>query len=165
MRLNRSALLHFIDATPAGTTRKWFKVGKDVEDMSIDLNADIQTVKNILDETSVTHMGYEPSVGVDTYYADPDDDFYDFVLDIALGRKKGDSCKTKVLEVVVENTTATSHLAYQEDVIVEVTSYGGPQGGISIPYTVHFAGNRTKGTVAFTAGVPTFTADSTQTGG
>lgn len=157
-KLNRSALIHYINAAPSSTA-SWFKIGKDVEDMSVELNAEIETKKNILDETSVVHSGYEASFGVDTYYADPSDAIYDFLEGIALGRLKGDACKTQVLEVIIEDTSSSSHEAYEEDVIVEVTSYGGAQGGVAIPYTVHFAGNRVAGTVAInsTTGVPTFT--------
>ena len=156
-KLNRSALIHWINATPSSTAT-WYKIGKDVEDMSVDLNAQIETRKNILDETSVSHEGYEPSMSVDTYYADPSDDIYDFIEGIALGRLKGDACKTQILEAIIEDTTSSSHEAYQEDVIVEVTSYGGSQTGVAIPYTVHFDGGRKAGTVAISSGgVPTFT--------
>lgn len=157
-KLNRSQLIHFINAAPSSTA-SWFKIGKDVEEMSVEMNPEIETQKNILDETSVNHNGYEASFSVDTYFADPSDSIYDFLEGIALGRLKGDACKTQVLEVIIEDTTAASHEAYQEDVIVEVTSYGGAQGGVRIPYTVHFAGNRKAGTVAIAAqtGIPTFT--------
>ena len=156
-KLNRSALIHWINASPSSTAT-WFKIGKDVEDMSVELNPTIETQKNILDETSVQHQGYEASFAVDTYFADPSDAIYDFVEAIALQRKQGDDCKTQVLECIIEDTTAASHEGYTEDVIVEVTSYGGAQGGVRIPYTVHFAGNRKAGTVAISSGgVPTFT--------
>ena len=157
-KLNRSALIHWINASPSSTAT-WFKIGKDVEDMSVDMNASIETQKNILDETSTRHEGYEPSFAVDTYFADPSDAIYDLLESIALQRLKGDACKTQVLEAIIEDSTSASHEAYTEDVIIEVTSYGGAQGGVRIPYTVHFAGNRTAGTVAInaTTGVPTFT--------
>lgn len=158
MKLNRSALIHFINATPSAQTASWFKIGKDVEDMSVELNPEIETQKNILDETSVNHNGYEASFAVDTYFADPEDAIYDLVESIAMQRLQGDACKTQVLETIVEDTEATAHEAYTEDAIIEVTSYGGAQGGVRIPYTVHFCGNRKAGTVAFgTGGVPTFT--------
>lgn len=159
-KLNRSALIHFINATPSGQSASWFKIGKDVEDMSVELNPEIETQKNILDETSVNHNGYEASFAVDTYFADPEDAIYDLVESIAMQRLKGDACKTQVLETIIEDTEAQSHEAYTEDAIIEVTSYGGAQGGVRIPYTVHFCGNRTAGTVAFTGGVPTFTPAS-----
>lgn len=160
-RLNRSHLLHFLNATPSGTSAAWFKIGKDVESMSVELNAEIETKKNILDETAVTHKGYEASASVETYYADSSDsDFYAFIKNIALGRAKGASCKTQVLEVLIDQTGATSHSAWREDCIIDVQSYGGEQGGVSIPYTIHFCGNRTAGTASFdsSTGAVTFTA-------
>ncbi len=157
MRLERSALRHYLNSTPSANTATWCLIGKDVENMSVDMGADVEKKKNILDEQSVVHKGYEPSFGVDTYYADPDDDFYDFIKGIAMGRLKGDAAKTKVLEVIIEDTSDSSHDAWQEDAIIEVTSYGGETGGISIPYTVHLAGNRVAGSVAYTNQVPAFT--------
>lgn len=157
-QLERSALAHFVDATPNSPTT-WYRIGKDVESMSVELSTEVETKKNILDETSVKIKSYEPSMGVDTYYANPDDSIYPLVRDIAMGRKKGDDCKTKVLEVVIEDTEAASHLAYEEDAVIEVTSYGGEQGGVEIPFTVHFAGNRKKGTASISKGVPSFTAE------
>lgn len=40
--------------------------------------------------------------------------------------------------------------AYREDVIVVPTSLGGDTAGVSIPFEVHYAGNRTKGTFDMT---------------
>ena len=85
-KLNRSALIHFINATPSGQSASWFKIGKDVEDMSVELNPEIETEKNILDETSVNHNGYEASFAVDTYFADPEDAIYDLLESIAMQR-------------------------------------------------------------------------------
>lgn len=160
-KLKRSALIHWIDATPASTA-SYYLIGKDVEDMSVELNPQINTQKNILDQTSVTHEGYEPSMAVDTYFADPSEPIYDFLEAIALQRLQGDACKTKILEAIIEDTTAASHEAYLQDCIVEVTSYGGAQGGVRIPYTVHYVGERKPGTVAINSstGVPTFTPAS-----
>lgn len=160
-RLERSALLHYIDASFGGTPINWFLIGKDVEDMSVELNPDTETVKNILDETSVTDNGYEPSVDVDTYYADPGDgEFYEKIKDIALNRLKGDACKTKILEVIVDKKTG-AYDAWTEDIIVKPQSYGGAQGGVRFPYNIAFCGNRVHGTVTITDRVPVFTQDGT----
>lgn len=165
-KLKRSALMHYLDTnfdiTPAqGTDPVWYLIGKDVEDMSVELNPETETKKNILDETSVTDKGYEPSFSVDTYYATPTDGaFYDKIKDIAMNRKTDDDCKTFCLEVLVDQADQTNFSAWMEEVIVKPTSYGGPQGGVSIPYTVTFTGNRVAGTVSFTNKVPTFTAAS-----
>lgn len=159
MKLERQAYMTYIDASfGTGTSPTWFLIGKDIDDMSIELNPDVSTTKNILGETSVKDNGYEPSLSVTPYYANPDDAIYAKLKSIAMERLKGDACKTKILEVIVSDTADESHEAYQEDVIVKPQSYGGDTGGFAIPYDVHFDGNRKKGTVTLSAGVPTFTA-------
>ena len=157
-KLHRSHLLHYLDSTFGGSgSPAWYLMGKDVEDASVELNPDSETVKNILDETNVTDNGYEPSLDLDTYYANPDDAIYSKIKDIAMNRLTGDSCRTKILEVIVDKTTG-AYDAWTEDVIVKPQSYGGPQGGVNIPFNISFSGNRVKGTVTFSEGVPTFTA-------
>lgn len=159
-KLKRSAHLFYIDTTFGGTTPSWYLVGKDVEDMSVELNPDVETKKNILDEITINDNGYEPSISVDTYYANPSDgDFYTKVKDIAMNRLTGDDCKTKVLEVVVDKTTGP-YDSWIEDAVIKPQSYGGPQGGISIPYNVHFDGNRKQGTSTLANKVPTFTENT-----
>lgn len=161
MKLTRGAYRTYLDSTFGAEEGKqdWYLVGKDIEEMSVDLSPDVETTKNILDETSVNDKGYEPSTEADPFYADPDDKLYPKLRDIAMGRLKGDECKTTVLEVIVENTEGP-HLAYIEDVIVKPTKIGGDTAGVGIPFTIYYAGNRTKGTVAITNKVPTFTAAS-----
>lgn len=160
MKLERKALAHYLDSSFGGTAPVWFLLGSDLEELSVELNPDVESVENILGETSVRDNGYEPSTTVDPYYANPEDAIYPKLRDIALERKKGDACKSKILEVIIEDTEAQTHLAFQEDVIVKPTSYGGGVEGVAIPFDVHFAGNRVKGTVKLTGGVPTFTPDA-----
>ena len=165
MKLTRGAYRTFLDATFGGTgTPSWWRIGKDMDEMSVELNPDVSSTKNIWDETSVQDNGYEPSIDADPYYANPEDAIYPKLLDIAMNRLKGDSCKTKILEVVVEDTEATSHKAWTEDVVVKVSSYGGDTAGFGMPFSVTFDGNRVEGTVTITDGKPVFTA-GTASGG
>lgn len=160
-KLKRSALLHYIDVSFGGQSPTWFLIGKHVSDLSIELNPDMEIIKNILDENAVNDNGYEPSTDVDTYYADPSDgDFYTKLKDIAMNRLTGDECKTKILEVLVDKTTG-DYDAWTEDVMVKPQSYGGAQGGVRIPYQVAFCGNRTQGTATIAnRTLPVFTATS-----
>ena len=162
MKLTRGAYRTYLDSSFGKEAGKheWYLVGKDIEEMSTELNPDVETVKNILDETSVRDNGYEPSTEADPFYADPTDKMYPKLRDIAMGRMKGDECKTTILEVIVEDTSSESHVAYIEDVIVKPTSIGGDTSGVSIPFTIYYAGNRKKGTVKITNKVPTFTEDA-----
>jgi hypothetical protein len=75
-----------------------------------------------------------------------------------MNRKTGDDCKTKVMEVLVDKTTG-DYDAWVEDIVFKPQSYGGPQGGVNIPFKIQFDGNRKTGTVAFDSSThaPTFT--------
>lgn len=157
MKLTRGAFRIFIDSTFGGSgTPKWWLIGKDIEELSVELNPDVSSVKNILDETSVQDNGYEPSIEADPYYANPDDDIYPKLLNIAMNRKVGDQCKTKMLEIIVEDTADTNHKAWMEEVVVKPTSYGGGTAGVNIPFTITPDGNRKSGYVTIADGVPTF---------
>lgn len=151
-KLKRSAFLFYIDTTFDVTSNNpvWHLIGKDVQDMSIDLSPQTESVKNILDETTVNDNGYEPSISVDTYYANPADGaLYTKLKDISLNRKTGDDCRTRVMEVLVDKT-GTVFDAWTEEAIIKPQSYGGATGGVRIPYNVHFDGNRTAGTATYT---------------
>lgn len=159
-KLARKCYATYLDSTfkvGADSAPAWFLIGKDIEDMSVELNPNIDTKENILGETAVTDNGFEPQVTADPYYANPTDTIYPKLKSIAMERLKGDDCKTHILEVIIEDASATKHEAYMEDVVVKPTSYGGDTAGFAIPFDIHFDGNRKKGTVTITAGVPTFT--------
>lgn len=162
MKLNREALAHYLDYSfkRVISTATWEIIGDDIEEMSNELNPDMETLKNILGQTKTKDNGYEPTMDADPFYADPEKKLYPKIRDIALDRKKGDECKTLMLEVIVENTGATNHLAYVQEVIVKPQSYGGDTGGFNIPFQVSEDGKRTKGYVtaaSLSSGDPEFT--------
>lgn len=153
--LKRKYLIHFIDASFGGDTPKWFKIGKHIEDMSVELNPETETIKNIWDETVIRDNGYEPNISAETYYANTEDEIYPKLKDIAMNRRTGEACKTKVLEVLVDKVEGP-YDAWIEDCFVKPQSYGGGQGGINIPFNIGFIGNREQGTVTIADKIPTF---------
>lgn len=162
MKLNREALAHYLDYSFKRiiSSATWEIIGDDIEEMSYELNPDMETVKNILGQTKTKDNGYEPTMDADPFYADPEKKLYPMIRDIALDRKKGDACKTLMLEVIVEDTNATNHLAYVQEVIVKPQSYGGDTGGFNIPFQISEDGKRTKGyvtAVSLASGDPEFT--------
>jgi hypothetical protein len=156
MRLKRSALIHYVKPASGSLSSDYFRIGKDIDDMPVDMNGTFETKKNILGETSVSDTGYEPSVSVSPYMADTSDSIYPFLLDLAMNRKSGEDCKAKFLEVLVENTEATKHKAWEEDCYIEIESYGEGIEGLPIRYVIHPAGNRIAGSVTLSDKVPTF---------
>ncbi|MDO5125335.1 MAG: hypothetical protein Q4D35_03045 [Ruminococcus sp.] len=144
-KLKRSALLHYLQNPNQGDADQYFLLGRDIEDGSVSLNPDMDKTKNILDEVSINDKGYEPEYDVDTYYANPSDGWiYEWLKEIALNRLTGDDCMTKIVEVLADKTTGP-YDAWREDVIVKPQSYGGPQGGVTIPFNIGFCGNREQG--------------------
>lgn len=163
MKLNREALAHYLNTkwNTQAEGAEWEIIGDDIEEMSVEMNPDVETLKNILGQTKTKDNGYEPTMDADPFYADPDKKLYTKIRDIALGQIKGDACNTLMLEVIVEDTGAENHLAYIQEVMVKPQSYGGDTGGFNIPFQVSFNGARTKGYVSATtlsSGNPTFTA-------
>ncbi len=165
-KLNREALGHYLDTkfntkVSQAAEAQFEIIGDDIEQMSVELNSDTEQVKNILGQTRTKDNGYTPSMDADPFYADPDKKLYPKLRDIALGRLKGDACKTLMLEVLVEDTAAETHAAWLREVMVKPTSYGGGTEGVNIPFNVSEDGACVAGTVtaeSMKAGAPVFTA-------
>lgn len=166
MKLKREALAHYLDSAwnkkVADVDKATFEIlGDDIEEMSVELNADTSQMKNILGQTKTTDNGFTPSMSADPWYANTESKLYPHMRDIVLEQISGDERKTLMLEVVVEDTEAETHLAYVREVKVTPTSYGGGTEGFNIPFTVDFDGAFVKGTVtaaSVKAGAPVFTA-------
>lgn len=167
-KLNREALAHYLDTAwnkkVADASKATFEIlGDDIEELSVEMNAETSQIKNILGQTKTQDKGYTPSMDADPYYADPDKALYPKLRDIAMERLTGDECKTLMLEVIVEDLEASTHTAYVREVMVKPTSYGGDTEGFNIPFTVSEDGAWAKGTVtaeSVKSGKPVFTAAS-----
>lgn len=153
----RKYLAHYIDSAFDTTynATEYVRLGKDLEEYSVELNPDVETKKNILGENSVAVSGYEVSSSVDPYYYDYDEALSEKIMDIAMNRTTGDGCKTTTIDVLLKpGTTAdaapTVVWAYREDCYIVPQSVGGDTTGIQIPFELHRAGNRVKGTFDLT---------------
>ena len=167
-KLKREALAHYLDTAwnkkVADANKAVFEIlGDDIEDMSVEMNADTSQIKNILGQTKTTDNGFTPSMSADPWYADTESKLYPHMRDIVMEQITGDERKTLLLEVIVEDLEATTHTAYVREVKVTPTSYGGGTEGVNIPFTVDFDGAWVKGTVtaeSIKAGAPVFTKAS-----
>lgn len=153
MSAERKYLAHYLDAAFDTTYAacEYVRIGKDLEEYSIELNPEVETKKNILGENSVNVSGYEVSSSVDPLYYEYNDSLSEKVMDIAMNRTTGDGCKTSTIDVLLkpgatEDTEPTPVWAYREDCYVVPQSVGGDTTGIQVPFEIHRAGNRVKGT-------------------
>ena len=156
-KIERKYLAHFINAAALGeTTPVYERLGKDLEEFSPELGAQVETKKNILGETSVIISGYEKTGAVEPYYAESGSKLFDRLQDIIDEGRVLEDLKTDVVEVKLwEQDENGCYPAIREAVYIEVTSYGGDTTGYQIPYTLHFVGDKVKG--MFDVATRTFT--------
>lgn len=151
MKYARSRLMFF--ASFDGT--EWEPLGKDNDDLSKELNPDTETSKNVLDESTFQHSGYEPEIDVDPYYADPDSALYPKLSKAAMEELYDDEAiKGKFTEVIFDRVDAEagtmSGTGFQRDAYIVPQSTGGDTAGLGIPFTVNPVGPQTKVNVTYT---------------
>lgn len=162
-KIERKYLAHFINTTaPAAVGKEaaaavYERLGKDLEEYSPELSAEVKTSKNIIGETSILISSYEKTASVEPFYADKGSALFTRLQTIIDDSLVLDDLKTDVVEVKLwEQDTDGAFPAIKEEAYIEVTSYGGDTTGYQIPFTLHYTGVKTKGT--FNPTTKTFTA-------
>lgn len=158
-KIQRKYMVHYVDASMTSTPA-YARLGTDLEELNVEMNAEVNSTQNILGETSKTISSYEVQTSVEPFYADEDDPIFPKLQDIIDNRKTLDELKTTTVEVhlwePVEGTPG-SYEAYREDTLIEIVSYGGDSTGYQISFNVHNIGNRVKG--VFAQATKAFTPD------
>lgn len=164
-KIERKYLAHYINtAAPtadgkAAAAAVYERLGKDLEEYSPELSAEVNTSKNILGETSILISSYEKTASVEPYYAEKDSALFTRLQAIIDGNLVLDDLKTDVVEVKLwEAAESGAYPAIKEEAYIEVTSYGGDTTGYQIPFTLHYTGVKTKGT--FNPSTKAFTASA-----
>ena len=145
-KIERKYLAHYINA---GTMEKeeFQRLGKDLEEYSPSMSASVETKKNILGESAILISGYEKTGTVETYYAEEGSLLFAKLQEIIDEGKVLDDLKTSVVDVKLwEECEENTYSAVCEEAYIEITSYGGDTSGYQIPFTLHYTGNRKKGT-------------------
>ena len=155
-KIPRKYMAHFINTAAQGQA-VYERLGKDLEEYSPSLSAQVETKHNILGQSAVVISGYEKTGEVSTYYAEADTGLFQRLQAIIDGDLVLDDVKTDVVEVKLWEEKDGSFPAYKEEVIIEVVSYGGDTTGYQIPFKLHYTGSRVKGT--FNVDTKTFTAE------
>lgn len=158
-KIERKYLAHFINAAALeAESPSYERLGKDLEEFTTEMSAQVDTKKNILGESSILISSYEKTSAVEPYYADSGSALFERLQDIIDNNRVLDALKTDVVEVKLWNSTQDGvYPAVREEAFIEVTSYGGDVTGYQIPFTLHYTGNKVKGT--FNLSTKTFTAE------
>ena len=157
-KIERKYLAHFINAAAVDAeTPAYERLGKDLEEFSTEMAAQVDTKKNILGESSILISAYEKTSSVEPYYADSGTPLFERLQNIIDDALVLDALKTDVVEVKLWNSTSEGvYPAVREEAFIEITSYGGDTTGYQILFTLHYTGNKVKG--SFNVATKTFTA-------
>lgn len=157
-KIERKYLAHYINPSLDGENPAYERLGKDLEEFSPELSAQVDTKKNILGESSIMISSYEKTAAVEPYYAEEGSKLFERLQSIIDDNLVLDQLKADVVEVKLwDNTADGVYPAIREEVYIEVTSYGGDTTGYQIPFTLHYTGNKVKGT--FNVSTKTFTEE------
>lgn len=150
--LERKYLAHYIDAAfdLTGDKTNYVRLGDHLEELTVNMNPNVETSSNILGETSAMLSGYEVSASVDPYYVSHDEALSEKLMEIVDNELTGDACKTTVVDVWLKpgdtpDAAPTVIKAIRRQVVVAVQSYGGDTSGVQIPFELSGATNRIKG--------------------
>ncbi len=159
-KIERKLMAHYINVnleTPA-----WERIGKDLEELNIELNAESEDKHNILGEVETIVSAYAPTGSVEPYFARKGTALFTWLQAAIDDRKVLDDLKVEHLEVHAwEDPTGSgdsaAYVAYKETAVLVPVSYGGDYNGYQIPFELHLQGDRTRG--KFAPATKTFTAD------
>lgn len=163
-KIERKFMAHYVDAAAPGDSGggpTYVRLGKDLEEYSPELSANVEKKNNILGETSTMLTNYEKSGSVEPYYAEKGDALFERLQAIVDGCLVLDDCNTTVVEVHLweEEDPEKGFPAIKDDAVIEVVSYGGDSSGYQIPFNLHYKAAPVKG--FFKVDTKTFTAEET----
>jgi hypothetical protein len=145
-KIERKYMAHFLQVG-----EEYIRLGKDLEEYSPEMSAQVEKTMNILGETSVSIVGYEKTGAVEPYFAESGDPLFEKLQAIIDGDLTLDACKASMVEVKLWDGDGDSYPAVREECFIEVTSYGGDTQGYQIPFTVHYTGKKEAGSFALTS--------------
>lgn len=155
-KIDRKFLAHYINVGK-DSAAVYERLGKDLEEFSPEMSAQVETKKNILGESSILISGYEKTASVEPYYAEKGSALFERLQEIIDNDLTLDELKADIVDVKLwDEASSGAYPAVKETVYIEVTSYGGDTTGYKIPFTLHYTGEKTKGT--FNVSTKTFTA-------
>ena len=154
--IKRREFAMFVDISLDDEGTNWEIVGRKIEDLSLVMNPNVETLTDITGLTQTTLDKYEKQTSVSPYYARRDSKMSEWLYNVVRNEKTLSDVEKTFLCVNIFAGADGSYDAWTQKAIVAVQSYGGDTKGVQIPYTLYWIGEKTFGTVSIADGVPTF---------
>lgn len=139
---------------------EWELQGDRIEELSLEMNPNVETVTDVTGTTSTTLDRYEEQTSVQPYYAKRESKLFAWLYDVVRNKRTLSDVEKTFCCVNIFAGSDGQYDAWTQRAVVAVQNYGGNTRGLQIPYNIHWIGERTYGTAAITAGVLTFTPAS-----
>lgn len=141
MKIERKYLAHYIRVG-----EQFERLGRDLEEFTPELAANVAKSRNILGEDRVNISGYEKTAAVEPIYAERDTALFDHLQAIIDQQYVLEDLKTEVVDVKLwETAQGDDYPAVWEEAYIEVTSYGGDHSGYRIGFKLHYTGVKKQG--------------------
>lgn len=132
MKIERKYMAHYLNATFAADdgTASYVRLGKDLEEYSPELSANVEKKTNILGNETVSIDSYQKQGEVSPYYAEKGDPLFEKLQSIIDNDLVLDDLKTDIVEVKLWDAQSSGAFpAVREECYIEVSSYGGDTTG------------------------------------
>jgi hypothetical protein len=138
---------------------EWFLVGSGVEDSSIELNPNTETVTDILGITTTDVTKWEPNQSFDPFTVKGGSKLAEKLHEIWINKTPELLSQFEVLIVYsyVGDESNGYDAELQKNCTINITSIGG-SANVDMPIEISYSNDSTKGTVKFVDGAPEFTA-------
>lgn len=149
--VKRSEFMVFADVA-AESTPEWELIGDKVEEMSLEMNPNVETTTDITGNTTTTLDKYEVQTSVAPMRAKRESKLFSILYEIVKDEKTLSDVERTFLCVNVFDSTGegaeATYAAWTQKGVVAVQTYGGNTQGLDIPFNIHWTGSKTHGTFA-----------------
>ena len=156
VKVARKLLRTYVNVGESGSP-EWFLVGSGVEDSSIELNPNTETLTDILGVTTTDVTKWEPNQSFEPFTVKGGSKLAFLLHQIWLDKKPEKLSQFDVLICYnyVGSETEGYDAELQKNCTINITSIGG-SAYVDMPIEISFSNDSTKGTVTFTDNKPTF---------
>ena len=155
-RIKREEFKLFADVG-ASSAPEWELQGGRIEDMSLEMNPNVDTVTDVTGVTETTLDKYEKQTSVSPYYAKRDSKMAAWLYNVVREEKTLSDVEKTFCVVNIFAGSDGAYDAWTQKGVVAVQSFGGDTKGLQIPYNIHWIGEKVFGTAAISNGTMTFT--------
>lgn len=151
----RKEFMHFVNVGTAAEP-EWELLGEGIEDLSRELNNNVETKTDILGNNSTTVTKGNQVSSFDPFKCRRDSKLFQKLYEIYTDDLELSDVEMDFLEVsVFDKVSDGVYNAVKQTGAIDLKSIGGDTTGFDMPFDVNYIGSKTKGT--FTAATKVFT--------